>query len=245
MTAMHPTDQGYAHPELLVEPAWLQEHLDDPGVRVIDCDVAPMYQRAHIPGAVGIPAGVHHYLKEPAEEGREYGLHVMSPERFESLMADMGVSDDTLVVTYDSSRSLYAARVWWVLNYHGHTKVAVLNGGWDRWVHEGRPVSLASAKARVGAFHSHPKTNLVCTLEDAVARVGSESTLFWDVRTDGEWTGAETRGNRRAGRIPGAVHLEWSNLMTTDANRVFRPAAEMRSILEGAGITPEREVVTY
>ena len=245
MTAMHPTGQGYAHPELLVEPDWLQEHLDDPGVRIIDCDVAPMYQRAHIPGAAGIPAAVHHYLKEPSEPGREYGLHVMSPERFELLMSDLGVSDDTLVVTYDSSRSLYAARVWWVLNYHGHTNVAVLNGGWDRWVHEGRPVSLASPEARKGAFHSNPTTHLVCTLEEAVARVGSETTLFWDVRTDGEWTGAETRGNRRAGRIPGAVHLEWSNLMTADAHRVFRPAAEMRSMLESAGITPEREVVTY
>ena len=55
MTAMHPTDQGYAHPELLVEPDWLQEHLDDPGIRVIDCDVAPMYQRAHIPARWASP----------------------------------------------------------------------------------------------------------------------------------------------------------------------------------------------
>jgi thiosulfate/3-mercaptopyruvate sulfurtransferase len=241
----HPIGQGYQNPEILVEPAWLQKHLENPEIRVLDCDVSLMYERGHIPGASGIPSSVHHYLKEPAETGREYGLHVMSPHRFEPLMSELGIGPDTLVVTYDSSRSLYATRAWWTLKYHGHKNVVVLNGGWDRWVTERRPVAISTPSVQKTMFHSHLRPTLLCDFNEANARVNTNTTTFWDVRTKQEWTGDETRGNRRSGHIPNAIHLEWSELMTDDSKKMFRPASEMRERLEAEGITPEKQIITY
>ena len=74
---------------------------------------------------------------------------------------------------------------------------------------------------------------------------GSADVVFLDVRTDGEWDGSNDRGNKRAGHVPGAVHLEWLNFITGDRSRMFKSAEELRSMLESAGVTPEKEVVTY
>ena len=241
----HPVGQGYEHPEMLVEPTWLHQNLEAPEIRILDCDVPLMYTRGHIPGSVGIPASIHHYLKEPAEAGREYGLHVMAPERFEPLMSQLGIGPDTLVVAYDSSRSLYATRAWWTLKYHGHEKVVVLNGGWDRWIAEHRPVSLSAPSVQRTIFRSSLRPTMTCLIDEAMTQVNTNTTTFWDVRTSQEWKGDETRGNQRSGHIPNSIHLEWSELMTTDSNKTFRPANEMRERLEAMGITPNKQVITY
>ena len=135
------THEGYARPELLTSTDWLAEHLDDSGVRVVDCDEFEPYLRAHIKNAVGIR--VHHYIKHPEypSNSREYPL-VAEPDVMKAVMEDMGIGDDTLVVAYDNSGSLYSTRFWWVLNYYGHTNVKVLDGGWKKWVDEGRPLSI-------------------------------------------------------------------------------------------------------
>ena len=85
----------------------------------------------------------------------------------------------------------------------------------------------------------------MCTLDYGVSRVGDGDTVFLDVRTDGEWDGSEDRGNARAGRIPGAVHLEWLNLITADRHRLFKPADELNEMLTALGVTPDKNVITY
>src|SRR5579884_846149 len=127
------TTDGYARPELLAEPDWLAEHAGDRNVRVVDCASLDAYRRAHIPGAVGLP--VHFYIKDPADE-----KFVMPSDQFADLMGRLGVGDATTVVTYDDNNSLVATRLWWVLNDYGHPNAKVLNGGWHRWLTEGRPV---------------------------------------------------------------------------------------------------------
>lgn len=238
------TAQGYANPELLVETDWLQVRLDDPNIRVVDCDPFDAYARAHIPGAVGIR--VHHYIKEEGydDDPRANPL-VAPPDRMRELMESMGIGDDTLVVAYDSNGSLWAARFWWVLSYYGHTNAKVLNGGWNKWVDEGRPVSRAAPAARAAAFTPRANPDLVCSLDYGVENVGNSDVVYLDVRSDGEWDGSNDRGNKRAGRIPGAVHLEWLNFVTDDEHQTIKPASELRAMLEEAGATPEREVVTY
>ena len=151
------TDQGYAHPELLAEPGWLWEHRDDPKLRMIDCASLEKYQRAHIPGAVGLP--VHVWIKEVEE-----GIHVMGPEAFADLMGQLGVSDDTTVVTYDDWIGAYATRLWWVLKYYGHSNAKVLNGGWQRWVSEGRPVTFHQTVVEPGHFTPRAMTQSCAAL---------------------------------------------------------------------------------
>jgi len=229
---------GYAHPELLAEPDWLAAHVNDPDVRMIDCATLEAYRRAHIPGAVGLP--VHIYIKDPADE-----TFVMPPEGFEQLMGRLGVNNDTTVVTYDDNNALVATRLWWVLNYYGHTKTKVLNGGWHRWLTEGRPVTFHQTHAEPATFHAKPNEDLICRVDGLKAKIGKTGTQILDVRTDEEWRGANNRGNTRAGHVPGAVHLEWLNFVTKDDRRTFLPAEQLRSMLTKEGISPESEVVTY
>ena len=136
------TAEGYAHPEMLCDTEWLGEHLDDPNVRVVDCDQFMEYRRGHIRNAAAIMAP-HHYVKESGYE-RAPKAHplVMPQEPFTDLMMRMGIDENTTVVAYDQSASLYAARFWWVLGLYGHTNVKVLNGGWRKWFDEGRPLSI-------------------------------------------------------------------------------------------------------
>ena len=235
---------GYARPELLTETDWLEQHLDDPDIRIVDCDPYDVYRRAHIKGAVGIR--VHHYIKQPEypTDPRKYPL-VAPPDTAREVMESLGVGDETHVVAYDSNGSLWAARLWWVLHYYGHTKVTVLNGGWQKWFDEGRPMTLDVPKPAAASFNPKVHPELVCTVDDATANLGNPDVVFLDVRSDGEWTGANNRGNKRAGRIPGAVHLEWLHFVHDRPYRTFKEAGELRSLLEQAGVPPDREVVTY
>jgi thiosulfate/3-mercaptopyruvate sulfurtransferase len=232
------SDQGYARPDLLVEPDWLQAHAQDANLRIIDCATLEAYRRAHIPGAVGLP--VHIYIKNPTDE-----TFVMEPQQFKELMERLGVSDDTTVVTYDDNNALVAARLWWVLNYYGHTNAKVLNGGWHRWLSEGRPVTFHQTHAAPGSFTPRTNEALICRADALKARVGDPSLTILDVRSDEEWLGTNSRSNKRVGHVPGAAHLEWTNLVERDDTRKFKPADEMRRLLRDAGANIDQEVVTY
>lgn len=238
------TSQGYAQPDLLVETDWLEAHLDDPNIRIVDCDPFDSYGRAHIKNAIGIR--VHHYIKQPGYDAdpRKNPL-VAPPDTMKEVMDSMGIGDDNLVVAYDSNGSLWSARFWWVLNYYGHTNVKVLNGGWKKWFDEGRPVSIDSPDKASATFTPKANPDLVCTLDYGVANVGNSDVLFLDVRSDGEWDATNNRGNSRAGRVPGAVHLEWLNFVTSDRHQTIKPASELKAMLEEVGATLEKEVVTY
>jgi thiosulfate/3-mercaptopyruvate sulfurtransferase len=238
------TTSAYDHPELLVETDWLETHCNDPDIRLVDCDPFDSYRRAHIPNAVGIR--VHHYIKHPeyATDSRNYPL-VAPPDTMKTLMESMGIGDANLVIAYDSNGSLWATRLWWVLNYYGHTNVKVLNGGWKKWFDEGRPVSIDSTPRQPATFTPRANPDLFCSLDYGVSHIDDPAVVFLDVRSDGEWEGTNDRGNRRAGRIPGAVHLEWLHLVTSDRHQTIKPADELRSMLEAVGATPDKEVVTY
>lgn len=230
--------EGFAHPEYLVDAEWMAAHLDDSNVVVVDGDVEAGYLRGHIPGAALVP---DNYEKDP-DTGR---VHILPPDKFAAMCRNLGIGDDTLVVAYDNNQSLYAARLWWALNYYGHTNVKVLDGGWRRWVAEGRPISFdRPAPGAAAAFTPNIDESVMVKVEELKEACSLADALIWDVRSDGEYTGANDRGNRRAGHIPGAVHLEWFNVMERDTHR-FKPAAAIRQMLNDKGITPDKAVFTY
>ncbi len=142
--------EGYTRPELLVEPDWLAEHLDDPGIRIVDADYPHGYAKAHIPGAVG-QLDENIYLKTGNHE-----THLMGPEQFAETMARMGIGDDTLVVAYDNRMGVYAARLWWALSHYGHSGARILNGSWHRWLAEGRPITAAVPDVPRASFTPRP-----------------------------------------------------------------------------------------
>ena len=171
--------EEYTRSELLVDAAWVDAHKDDPNVVIVDCEVDAAFARGHIPGAVLVP---DNYEKNP-DTGR---LHLMDPSQFKNMCEDLGIGDDTLVITYDHSRSLTAARLWWALNTYGHTNTKILNGGWRAWISHGGVVDFGraeaagrdrrSAKAQSGGDHRRQRVVGDCVLVDGEAR--SESARF-------------------------------------------------------------------
>ncbi|MGE0598249.1 MAG: sulfurtransferase [Dehalococcoidia bacterium] len=233
----------YAHPELLAEPDWLQANLDNPNVRIIDCATLEAYRRAHIEGAVQLP--VHYYIKEDDPEGSDHGTLVMPQAQFEELMGKLGVSNDTQVVTYDDNNGLVAARLWWVLNYYGHTNAKVLNGGWHRWMTEGRPMTFHATRAPKATFKATPNPAIYASVDYLKDNHTGANCQVLDARTDGEWEGTNDRGNKRVGRVPGSHHLEWLRFVATDDTRKFLPADEIQALLNDAGLERGKETITY
>lgn len=238
---------SYAHPEFLVDVAWLVEHGKDENLVVVDCpwDVWS-YNRAHIPGAVVRPG--HPYIKTRDEEANP-GLHLPDAEEFADLANELGIRPDTTVVAYDEWGSIFAARLWWLLKYWGHTDVRILNGGWQAWVSAGHPVSLEIPKVSRGAFEPKPASSNLVTTEELKERHADDTWNIWDVRSEEEYVGTESSGNERVGHIPGARHLEWCQVLTNsndaEAIRTFRSGDEIRAMLEENGISFDKTVVTH
>jgi thiosulfate/3-mercaptopyruvate sulfurtransferase len=227
----------YARSDLLVDGGWLQEHLDDPNLRVVDCDVPDAYRRVHVPGAVNPK---DNFFKDPDANRR----FVMTPEQFQAEMARLGIGDETLVIAYDAGGTT-AGRLWWCLNYYGHSNVRVLNGGWNQWLSEGRPLTMAEPKpGPPGAFTPRTESSLLADAEHIIAVLDRPDVVVLDVRSDGEWDGTNMRGNKRQGHMPGAVHIEWTHNLTPDELRRFKSSEELKSMFESAGVTPDREVIT-
>ncbi len=236
------TNADFAHPEFLADPAWLNDHLDDPDLVVVDLDAEAGYNRGHIPGAL--------FLDNNYERNPETGwVNTFPPDRFAEACQSLGIGDDTLVVAYDNNMSLHAARFWWTLSYYGHRQVRVLDGGWRRWVSEGGAVAFDRSVPKEGqVFTPAADPSLIVGLEEvqagcAIGGANAGDTVIWDTRTTAEYSGAVSR-NLRPGHVAGAVHLDWMDLMDRATHRFRRPE-EMRELLASAGITPDKAVFAY
>ena len=171
------------------------------------------------------------------------GVHLMSAPQFQAMCQGLGIGDDTLVVCYDNSQSLYAARLWWALHTYGHRSVKVLNGGWRGWLAGGNPVGLERAAPAQGVvFTPRRDESLLVMADELMAACRLEDAVIWDVRSDGEWDGSQSRGNKRVGHIPGAVHLEWFNVMDRQTHR-FRARRRNPAAIGGTRHYPRQERV--
>jgi len=228
---------GYAHPELIVETNWLAAHAQDPHVRIIDAEPSAAYQRAHIPGAVNVP---WESTKDPGNP-----WHVATPKQFAEMMARAGVGKDTLVILYDGEGLMrHGVRVWWTLTYYGHTRAKVLNGGWQKWMAEGRPISLDTPQVTRATFTPRRDASIFADARAVADAIDKQGSLIWDVRSDGEWDGSTVRA-LHGGRIPSATHLEWLTTLRDTRVPTMKPAAEIRRMLQEHGVTPDKKIVTY
>lgn len=153
-----------------------------------------------------------------------------------------GVTPDRPVVVYEQDSGMRAARAFWFLEYLGHPDVRVLDGGLKAWKAAGLPVTTDVAAPVPSEWHGTPDAAKLATWQHVKERLGDPATTIIDTRSDAEYYGEAVRA-RRGGAIPGAVHLEWKNNLAADGR--FKSEAELRSMYEAAGVTPDREVVTY
>lgn len=241
----------------LVETGWLAEHLDDPRIRIVDLrgevktqtdetgyqtgqylDHRDEYATSHLPGAVYLG-----WTTDLIDEHDPVPAQVAPPEKLARVLGEQGIGDDTLIIAYDDhSASQFATRFWWVLRYYGNQNCRVLNGGWKKWLAEGRPVTAEASQPAPATFTPRIDAAWRRTAEEVSARLGQPDTLLIDARDEAQYTGRARRGVR-GGHIPGALHLPREALIRED--RTFAEPARLQELMSEAGVTPNREVVAY
>jgi thiosulfate/3-mercaptopyruvate sulfurtransferase len=200
------------------------------------------YRAGHIPGALFMD--LDRDLSSPGgARGGPRGRHPWpTPEQVERVMGEAGIDAGTTVIAYDDQAGAVAARLWYVLQAHGHERVAVLDGGLAKWLAEGRPLETAVPAVAPARFTAHLRPGAVVTKQELAA--AAASSLVLDARAPERYRGEKEPIDPRAGHVPGAHNAPFALNLTGGATPVFRPAAELREryVALGAG---EREPVVY
>ena len=221
---------GYRNPQLLIETGELASVLSDAKVRVLDARPAGEYQQGHLPGAVNLPAAATDNL-----EANRQGFP-LAPDWAQRLFRMAGVNTTSRVVLYDSQGQRFAARVFYVLEFFGHQRVQILNGGFRKWQREGRPTTLETPSAAPGNFTPKPNGALIATSPWVAAHLKDPAVKLVDARSAGELTG---------GHIPGAVNIDWSRTIEPGEIQTFRPAGQLEALFAAAQVARDQDVVTY
>jgi thiosulfate/3-mercaptopyruvate sulfurtransferase len=238
-----------------VSTEWLAAHLGEPGVRIVDIrgkvlppGSKPRYQAkradfdaGHVPGAVFVD-----WTRDIVDATDPVPMQVAGPGPFAAKMAELGIGDETLVVAYDDYDHIFAGRLAWALRYYGHDEVRILDGGWSRWVAEGRPTATATQAASPSTvFTARPRPPLRRTAHEVEQALGRADVIFIDARPPEQYAGVVTAA-ARAGHIPGAVNVPYATLV--DASGRFLPAGELARAFSDAGVDVAalpREVIVY
>ena len=246
--------QGFAHPELLIDTATLQRRLDEPGLRVLDCtmhlipDPKTTYQvvpgradfeKGHIPGAQFVDLQAD--LSDSAHR-----LRFMKPsaEAFAAAMGRFGVGEGTRVVCYSTTTPQWATRVWWLLRVFGFDDAAVLDGGFQKWRQEGRPVEIGPAKPRPpGHFVVREERPLMVGKDEVLQAIGDGAICTLNALSAEQHTGSGGNTYGRPGRIRGSVNLPAAHLIDTETN-AFLPADELRRRFDRINAF-DKQVITY
>ena len=230
--------KGYPNAQLLVSPHELSRAIGDGGTPLLLIDLRPpdAFASGHIPGAVHLDLfGVSLIDTDPAPLKAFMWM-------IEHLFATRGVDASIPVVVYDEQSGIRAARAFWFLEYFGHPSVRLLDGGFGAWSAAGLPVSREAAPAKATEWKGSREQQALATWHDVRSAIGQSARVLLDTRTDGEYCGTTVRA-ARGGAVPGAVHIEWTRNLGPDG--AFKPADELRRMYEQAGVTPDREVITY
>ena len=239
---MTDNSKNYPSSELLITPFELSARLDsdDSGARsttVLDLRPAEVFAAGHLPGAVHLDLfGVSLIDTEPAPLAAFLWM-------IGHLLTSRGVSGDTSVVVYDEQSGIRAARAFWFLEFFGHSQARVLDGGYGAWTRAGLVTTTESVSPVPGRWNiGRTDDATLATWRDVHDRLGHAEVVMLDTRSSREYYGTLVRA-KRAGAVPGAVHIEWKNNLGPDG--AFKPAAELAALYEGQGITPDKEVISY
>jgi thiosulfate/3-mercaptopyruvate sulfurtransferase len=235
----------YAHPEVLVDTQWVEDHLNDPKVRVAEVDYDPTanYKLGHVPGAVLFD------WKEDIND--PLTRNIFSKQSCEDLMKRAGINNDTTLILYGDFNNWFAAFAFWVFKYYGYNDVRIMNGGRKKWLEEDRPLSKDVPKYPIGNFKAaEPDNSIRVFLNYVRDSIGSGQKVLIDVRSPKEFTGEilappeyPTEHAQRGGHIPGALNIPWSQAVNEDGT--FKSAEELKKLYESKGISSNKEVIAY
>jgi thiosulfate/3-mercaptopyruvate sulfurtransferase len=212
--------------------------LSTPQLRLLDARPQEDYQLGHLPGAVNLPAPA---TSDPDAKRRGFPL---PPESAERLFRGAGINSNSQIVIYDDQGSRFAARVFYVLEFFGHSHVQVLNGGFKKWQSEGLPLTKESRAIALGDFKPQANSAMIATSEWVKTHLKDPQVKLLDARSAAEFKGERIQGPR-GGHIPGAINLEWTRVLDSGEIKTFLDAASLEKLFSEAGISPGQEVVTY
>lgn len=230
------TDKGYANPDLLWTPAKLAAQLDDPTISVVDVRPGERYAMGHIPSAK------HYAIYAVNCDDTDDGPLNSFVRMWAFLLGNRGVSPDDTIVICGEISGITAAQGLWFLEYLGHSRVHMLDGGFTAWAAGGYPVARDAEVVPAQAFPFTQKPDVVATYQDVLRLIDAQDGLILDTRSRLEFIGEDVRA-ARGGAIPGAVHVEWLENLTEDG--LMKPADELRRQFEAAGVTLDKEIVAY
>ena len=229
----------------LVSSGELAAHLRDDDLLVCDCRFAgdaeasrALYEGGHIPGAIHV-----YWLEDLSAADTSVTTFLPDAEEASDRLGRLGITHEKIVVAYSDGGNLYASRLWHVLAHYGHDRVALLDGGIEKWEAEGRPLERGTVHAPAARFDPRESSWLRgIGAEEIVQRLDDRELRLLDVRGRAEFTGEQLRA-ARGGHIPGAILWPWEENLRPDGT--MRDPAEIRGAAEAAGVTPEEELVTY
>ncbi|MCC6792932.1 MAG: sulfurtransferase [Thermomicrobiales bacterium] len=243
-------------PDNLVTTDWLAAHLSEPSVRVVDIrgyvkstdlgegiqhadyvGARDEYDAGHIPGAVYIDWTVDIVdLMNPVK------AQIASPEAFAEAMASRGIGDETDVVIVDHAGGHFATRLWWALRYYGHDRAAVLDGGFNKWNAEGRPLETDVPTPARAVFTPKLRPELRVEPAEVLAAIDQPGSRIVDARDEPQFTGA-VRRTTKGGHVPSAVNISAKALINSDGT--WKPVDELRTVLADGGVRPDERVIAY
>jgi thiosulfate/3-mercaptopyruvate sulfurtransferase len=231
----------------LVSTGWLADQLRDPDLRILDAtwylphlrrDAHAEFREAHIPGAV--------YFDIDAIADPRRGLPHMLPDpgTFAEAVSALGVGDDDRVVVYAGKYLVASARVWWTFRVFGHTRVAVLDGGFPRWQEEGRPLETDEPRPVRRHFTARFQPDLVTDLDAVRRNLTTRRAQVVDARSAGRFAGTEPepREGLRGGHIPGSLSLPFDRVFRQDGMLLGRD--DLRRVFQAAHLDLQRPIVT-
>ncbi|HMK84051.1 MAG TPA: sulfurtransferase [Candidatus Bathyarchaeia archaeon] len=236
---------SYKHPETLVETNWVNDHLKDSSLRIIEVDYDPTanYNLGHIPSAVLID-----WMKDMNDP---VSRDILSKQQLQEVLGKAGVTSETKLVLYGDFNNWFAAFVYWIFNYYGIQNVVLMNGGRKKWLAEDRPVTRdIPSYARTTFTVKTTNENLRTYLDYVKQSMKKPNKVLVDVRSPAEFTGQVTappeypnEHAQRGGHIPGAVNIPWSQAVKEDGT--FKSVEELAKLYQSKGVTANKEVITY
>ncbi len=223
---------------LILEPEALAAGLGDPALLIVDLGKPASYAQCHVPGAVPLD-----YARIVAAEKPVMG-RLPDDATLSQVLSELGLTPDRHIVAYDDEGGGRAARLLWTLDCLGHARHSLLNGGLHAWANEGFPCEQRPNAPALSAYHAQLGAAARADADYVRERLGAADCALLDARSPDEYHGVK-KFAERAGHIPGAVNLEWTQAMDMNRNLRLRPAAELRALLEARGVTPDREVIVY
>ncbi len=236
--------ETYAHPEVLVDTVWVNDHLNDPGVRIVEVsEDVTLYDQGHIPTAA------HFNWQSQLQDTvrRDW----VNKEQFERLVGEHGIGNDTTVVLYGDKNNWFATYTFWLFKIYGVERVRVLNGGRAKWIAEGRPVTKDKPSSPRATFRAKDADPSIRVFRDQVlARLGKPGSALVDVRSPQEYSGEliampayPQEGAQRGGHIPTAQSIPWGQNVREDGT--FKSPQELRALYESKGVTRDKDVIAY